>query len=235
MLVSQSSAPKTRIRVKNANNIWDKKWPIWPEPRARKRSLKRKKHPSIATWTMENPKSNSKNFFFSISCTRLAESTEGLNTSVAAGKVWLCKLFKYFQQKLGTRDWKGKSFQLKCKQDISNWPFSSRRSPLPHSCLSRNRETIVDSYHSQSVWQAIYCREYFVNIFVIVFSKRSISEYSPIVDGVLPFLYRSGCTVCSCPLITEQICVLICVSFGYLDRLGRLCIDYPYWILLCAL
>jgi len=54
---------------------------------------------------MENPSPNPKNFF-SISDTRLAESIEGLNTSLAlaAGKIWLCKLFKYFQKKLGLRD-----------------------------------------------------------------------------------------------------------------------------------
>jgi len=52
---------------------------------------------------MENPKPNPKKSFFSISGTRLAESIEGLNTSLAlaAGKVWLCKLFKYFQQEFG--------------------------------------------------------------------------------------------------------------------------------------
>jgi len=57
---------------------------------------------------MENPSPNPKNFF-SISDTRLAESIEGLNTSLAlaAGKIWLCKLFKYFQKKLGLRDWMG--------------------------------------------------------------------------------------------------------------------------------
>jgi len=54
---------------------------------------------------MENPKPNPK-IFFSISGTRFAESIEGLNTSLAlaAGKVWLCKLFKYLQQKLGPLD-----------------------------------------------------------------------------------------------------------------------------------
>jgi len=36
MLASQSRALKTRIRVKNAKNIWVKKSPVWPEPRARK-------------------------------------------------------------------------------------------------------------------------------------------------------------------------------------------------------
>jgi len=56
---------------------------------------------------MENPKPSPQIFFFSISGTRLAKSIEGLNTSLAAGKVWLCKLFKYFQQKLGPRDWEG--------------------------------------------------------------------------------------------------------------------------------
>jgi len=52
---------------------------------------------------MENPKPNPKNCF-SISGTKLAESIEGLNTSLAAGKVWLSKLFKYFQQNLGLWD-----------------------------------------------------------------------------------------------------------------------------------
>ena len=58
---------------------------------------------------MENPKPNPKKFFFSISGTRLAESTEGFNNSLAlaAGKAWLCKLFKYLQQKLDPGDWKG--------------------------------------------------------------------------------------------------------------------------------
>jgi len=50
---------------------------------------------------VDNGKPNPKKNFFSISGTRLVESIEGLNTSLAAGKMWLCKLFKYFQQNLG--------------------------------------------------------------------------------------------------------------------------------------
>jgi len=48
------------------------------------------------------PQTQHQKIFFLISGTRLAESIEGLNTSLAlvAGKVWICKLFKYFQQKL---------------------------------------------------------------------------------------------------------------------------------------
>jgi len=49
---------------------------------------------------------------------------------------------------------------LKCKQDISNLAFSSRRLPLPHPCLSRNRETIVGSL-SQPICLT-YNREYFL-------------------------------------------------------------------------
>ena len=127
MLPSQSRALKTRIRVKNAKNIWDKKWRIWPEPRARKPSLKRKN--TLPLWRRQWKAQTQGKNFFSISGTRLAESIEGLNTSLAlaAGKAWLCKLFKYFQQKLGRWDWEGYRFWKRLWLRIaglqsSSWP-----------------------------------------------------------------------------------------------------------------
>jgi len=108
VLASQSRAPKTRIRVKNAKYIWDKKWLIWPEPRVRKPSLKLKN--TLPLWRRQWKTPNSTPIFFSsMSGARLAESIEGLNASLALapGKVWLCKLFKYFKQKFNPRDWKG--------------------------------------------------------------------------------------------------------------------------------
>jgi len=63
MLASQSRALKARIRVKKAKNIWDKKWPIWREPGPENLAQKAKT-PFYFDVTMENPKPNTKKFFF---------------------------------------------------------------------------------------------------------------------------------------------------------------------------
>ena len=64
MLASQSRAPKTRIWVKNAKNSWDKKWPVCPEPRARKPSLKCKN--TLPLWCRQWKTQPKKKFFFNL-------------------------------------------------------------------------------------------------------------------------------------------------------------------------
>jgi len=52
------------------------------------------------------PQTQPKKFFFNLRY-KTCWIHRGFNTSLAAGKVWLCKLFKYFQEKLGPLDWDG--------------------------------------------------------------------------------------------------------------------------------